>query len=406
MGEDSFFNGLFNIMWDMETDIFSEKDKTLGLLADIVPKCRKQRKRLEAMYDCGGMDLIEHAVADRENYMLNMKRAVRVLMNEMQLSREKALFSVNQIAELWDGDLELVTEYDENENLDDEQAAHSESNPEEEINTDSDVEGVSSDAESLDGEQPEEITAEESTEESTEENTEENTAENTEQNTDSEEQNNNDENNDNEQDGEEDMIFLQDMAEGENQEQPQEEEQQVDEVQDDGGGGGEEEQPQPPRDSLFKKIAEFWCKSDLEEGRPFMIACPVGWILIFLCSALGAFLIYDIPLGDKFYVPTFAFMFSVLTSKRLYRYESSGRFSMLIGAFYLAAMGRVLWLGKGFPPIVCVPVVLAALLVFNSGKMGSFLDESKKHPFFAYIIIMILSAAVTVGAYAIQQVDI
>ena len=65
MGEDSFFNGLFNVMWNMETDIFSEKDKTLGLLADIVPKCRKQRKRLEAMYDCGAMDLIEQAVADR-----------------------------------------------------------------------------------------------------------------------------------------------------------------------------------------------------------------------------------------------------------------------------------------------------------------------------------------------------
>ena len=390
MGEDSFFNGLFNVMWNMETDIFSEKDKTLGLLADIVPKCRKQRKRLEAMYDCGAMDLIEQAVADREHYVLNMKRAVKVLMSEMNLSCEKALFSVNQIAELWDGDLEFITEYDENENLDDEIIHDNENNSDIENNTKPDNTEQTSDGENSENEQPND---------------------NTEETTGSEQQINDDnknENDNNEQDGDENMIFLQDVTEEENAEQPQEE-QQPQEAQEEGGGdggGGEEEQPQPPKDSILRKITEFWCSSDLEEGRPLMIACPIGWILLFLCSAMGAFLIYDIPLGDKFYVPTFAFMFCVLTSKRLYRHESSERFSLLIAAFYLAAMGRVLWLGKGYPPIVCVPMVLAALFVFNNGKIGSFLDESKKHPFSAYLIIIIFSAAVTVGAYAIQQLDI
>lgn len=390
MGEDSFFNALFNVMWNMETDIFSEKDKTLGLLADIVPRCKKQRKRLEAMYDCGAMELIENAVADREHYVLNMKRAVRMLMSELNISREKALFSVNQIAELWDGDLELITEYDENENLNNENTSDSKKN--------TDGSEQSSNEEHADTEQ---------SAQNTNEDNEQNIGEN--KNPDSEEQNTTDEsnNNENKQDGDENMIFLQDVAEEENAET--QEEQQVEEVQDDGGGGGGEEEqspPPPPRDSLFKKIVEFWCKSELEEGRPFMIACPIGWILIILCSALGALLIYDIPLGDKFYVPTFAFMFSVLTTKRLYRHESTGRFSLLIGIFYLAAMGRVLWLGKGYPPIVCVPLALVALLVFNNGKLGTWLDESKKHSFFAYLIIIIFSAAVTVGAYSIQQVDI
>ena len=396
MGEDSFFNGLFNVMWNMETDIFSEKDKTLGLLADIVPKCRKQRKRLEAMYDCGAMDLIEQAIADREHYVLNMKRAVRVLMSEMNLSCEKALFSVNQIAELWDGDLEFITEYDENENLDDEIISDSEENFESEDNSD-----IENNTEPGNTEQ---ASADKNSEN---EQSEENTEENNEEAGGSEEQSNNDnnENDNNEQDGDENMIFLQDVTEEENAEQPQEE-QQPQEAQEEGGGDGGGEEEQPPKESLFKKITEFWCRSDLEEGRPLMIACPIGWILLLLCSAMGAFLIYDIPLGDKFYVPTFAFMFSVLTSKRLYRHESSERFSLLIGAFYLAAMGRVFWLGKGYPPIVCVPMVLAALFVFNNGKIGSFLDESKKHPFFAYLIIIVFSAAVTVGAYAIQQLDV
>lgn len=123
MSEDIFFNALFQIMWDMETDIFSDELKTLALLADIVPKCKKQRKRLEAMYRCGAMSLIEQAAANPDLYELYMKRAVRVLIEELNISPEKALFSINQIAELWDGDLKLIEEYDSEEPLDEETEA-------------------------------------------------------------------------------------------------------------------------------------------------------------------------------------------------------------------------------------------------------------------------------------------
>ena len=398
MGEDSFFNALFQIMWNMEIDIFSERNKTLALLADVVPKCKKQRKRLEAMYDCGAMDLIERAVAERDQYELNLKKAVRTLVLELGISVDKSLFSVNQIIDLWDGDLEHIENYDENEDLDHVQEDESE---DEEIIVKEDFEEEEF-SDSTEEPQPEpqsqpqpEPQTEQQNEQQPEQQNEQDSSEPV-----SEEIN---ESSNEKKDGEEEMIFLQDIAEGENNESK--EEQPAEAPQEEAPAEEQPaEEPQPPRESLLKKIAQFWCKSDCEDGRPYMIACPVGWVLILLCSVLGAFMIYDIPLGDKFAAPTFAMMFSVLTAKRLYRYESAGRFSIVVGIFYLAAMFRVMWSGKGYPPINCVPLVAAALIVFNSGRIGTMLDETKKNSFLAYLIIIVFSAAVTVGAYAIQRV--
>ena len=117
-------------------------------------------------------------------------------------------------------------------------------------------------------------------------------------------------------------------------------------------------------------------------------------------------MIYDIPLGDKFVVPTFAFIFSVLSSKRLYRYESTGRFSLLVFIFYLAAMGRALWIGGVDVSYRCVPVIAAALLVFNNGRLSLLLDESKRRPFAAYLLIIVFSSLITVGVYAIQNISV
>ena len=381
MSEDSFFNALFQIMWDMETDIFSEELKTLSLLADIAPKCKKQRKRLQAMYSCGAMELIEKAVADRPLYELNMKRAVRVLTEELQLSPEKAMFSVNQIAELWDGELEPLTDYDSAEPLDEEAEASlktSLANHAYENKTDNNT-GKNA----ADSKQPQKIT---STTPISEENSDSPAKDAEIKNGEKKE----------EKDGEANMIFLQEMAEegGEVQEEKSEEQ------QDDGGGDDSQ-----PRESILKKIALFWCKSDFEDGRPFMIACPIGWILLIISGLLGIFMVYDIPIGDKFVAPSFALMFTMLTSKRLYRYESSCRYSLIVSGFYLAAMVRVLWIGKGNPPMTCIPLILSALIVFNSGRIGSLLDESKKGSLFAYTIIIVFAAAVTIGAYAIQQVE-
>ena len=381
MSEDIFFNALFQIMWDMETDIFSEELKTLALLADIVPKCKKQRKRLEAMYRCGAMSLIEQAVAMPDLYELYMKRAVRVMIEELNISPEKALFSINQIAELWDGDLKLIEEYSSDEPLDEETEAQLKSAHEEKVVTNSQSNDQNTEPEN----KPSDSTPPENEQKSSAD--------------DSENRSNENNENDKEKDGEENMIFLQDMAEEQSGEVK--EEAPVEE-QNDGGGGGDDRQP---RESVLKKIVLFWCKSDYEDGRPFMIACPIGWILIMICCILGIYMVYDIPTGDKFAVPSFALMFTMLTSKRLYRFESSFRFSLIVSGFYLAAMVRVLWIGKGYPPVTCVPMILAALIVFNSGRVGSFLDESKKGSFFAYTMIIVFAAAITVGAYAIQQVE-
>ncbi len=343
MGEESFFNALFHIMWKMETDIFSEEEKTLALLADLVPKCKKQRKRLEAMYEYSIMDLIESAVADSDNYELNLKRAVRTAVKEMNLSVEKAMFSVNQIIGLWGGDLPELLEYYEDELLDDE--------------ADDDTELGDSDDE-----------------------------------------------NENAEDGEENMMFLQDTVTEEPTEEKTEPEENTAE-ENSGEAPPEPEESGEPKESVVKKLVHFWCESDFEEGRPFMYTCPIGWVLMLLCCAPGFFMIYDIQFGDKFVIPTFAFIFAVLTSKRSYRFESTGRFSILICFFYIAAMVRALWLGVGSVSFGCVPIVLAALIVFNSGRVGSMFDGSKMKPFLSYFLIILFSGVITAGVYAAQNVN-
>ncbi len=345
LGEDSFFDALFHIMWNMETDIFSEPEKTLALLADLVPKCKKQRNRMKMMYECGAMGYIENAVANRDEYEINLKRAVRQLVDEVGISVDKSIFAVNCVIALWDEDLEKIEEYDENEDLD------------EDFNADEDDEFVYDEDE-------EEYDIED------------------------------------EEDGDEDMIFMQDVATDENTEPEVHEDEAASEETAEEAGDSE------PKIALVKKILDFWCEGEFEEERPYMFACPIGWILILLCCVLGGFMIYDIPLGDKFVVPTFAFMFSVLTSKRLYRYESTGRFSILIALFYLIAMFRALWIGGLDITYRCVPIAAAALLVFNSGRVSTWLDESKCKSFVAYLLIIVFSSLITVGVYAIQNVTV
>ena len=70
-------------------------------------------------------------------YELYMKRAVRVMIEELNISPEKALFSINQIAELWDGDLKLIEEYSSDEPLDEETEAQLKSAHKEKVVTNS-----------------------------------------------------------------------------------------------------------------------------------------------------------------------------------------------------------------------------------------------------------------------------
>lgn len=328
MGEETFFDALYNIMWDMEVDIFSDEEKTIALLADLVPKCKKQRRRLKAMYVCGAMESIEQAVAEPEYSEFYLKRAVRHLVNDFGVSIDKAMLAVNGIVALWEGSVPELESYDEDEDL--------------EYDTDDEDEFVEDDEQAG---------------------------------------------------GEEEMIFMQDVSveeENENEEEAQE----------------EENTPSEPKGQIVKKLLVSWCKGDCEDGRPYMFACPIGWMLIILSALLGGFMIYDITMGDKFVVPTFAFMFIVLTTKRLYRFESTGRFSIFVAALYLAAMFRSLWLAEKELTYLCIPVVIVALIVFNNGRIATWLDESKKTPVAAYAIISLFSAIITVGAYAIQHVAI
>ena len=88
--------------------------KTLALAADFAPRCRRQLNRLRAMYDCGAMDEIGQAVLDKEDYAEHMWHAVDLLAEKLKTDEEKAVFSVNQIIALWDGDLpELDAEPEE-----------------------------------------------------------------------------------------------------------------------------------------------------------------------------------------------------------------------------------------------------------------------------------------------------
>lgn len=329
MGEDSFFDALYHIMWDMETDIFSEEKKTLALLADLVPKCKKQRRRIKAMYDCGTMDYIEKAVADHDNTEYYLNIAVRQLVKNFDVSPDKALFAVNNIVELWDGDVSKLKEYDE----EDESEFYSDDDEYEE------------------------------------------------------------------QEGDDDnMFFVQDVAVEENKNEETQEEQDTQEEQSPDGGDAE------PKINIIKNLLISWCCGDCEEGRPYMIACPVGWVLLILCSLLGVFLVYDIFLGDKFVIPTFAFIFTLLTAKRLYRFESAGRFSLLVAAFYIIAMLRVIWEGIEGYRYGSILLVCASLIIFNNGRISTWLDESKKSSVIAYLIITVFSALITAGAYALQNV--
>ena len=334
MGEEAFFDALYNIMWDMEVDIFSEEEKTVALLADLVPKCKKQRRRLKAMYVCGAMGFIEQAIANSEYKDLYLKKAVRQLISNYSVSIEKALFAVNSVVSLWEGSVSKLRDYDEYEDLD-----------------------ILSEEESFD------------------------------------EADDYDEDMEDEEDfgGDEEMMMLQDVA--------VEEEAQEEEIQEE-----EENYSDEPKESVFKNLLISWCEGDCEEGRPYIFACPIGWVLIILCSLLGAFMIYDITTGDKFVVPTFAFMFTVLTTKRLYRFESTGRFSIYVAALYVIAMLRSIWLAEAQLSYLCIPVVLVALIVFNNGRIATWLDQSKKSSVTAYSLITLFSAIITVGAYAIQQV--
>ena len=389
LGEDSFFDALFRVMWDLETDIFAEPDRTLALLADIVPKCKKQRNRLRAMYDCGAMDYIEKAIADRKKYEHYLCQAVNAIVNGMNISSEKAVFSVNVIINLWNGELPEIDEYTEDEEVEEDV---------EEIVFDEDEDISTENEEDVDDDLIVNVLFPDS-----------DTMHN--------------DNKKNDKGGGEEMLFLQDVAtdtqQGDEQNNNTPEQQSTD--GDNGGsadtgksggdssdssdnGGGES--TQQPRESVLSKLVNSWCRCSFEEGRPLMLACPVGWVILLLCSALGCFMVYDIPLGDKLVVPTFAFMFSVLTAKRHYRFESVGRFSILIAVFYLVAMFRSLWLGGAEFGYVCIIVDIAAMAIFNSGRIGDFLDGSKKRPGFAYTMIIMLSFIVTAGAYAVQNVTV
>ena len=52
------------------------------------------------------------------------------------------------------------------------------------------------------------------------------------------------------------------------------------------------------------------------------------------------------------------------------------------------------------------PVIAAALLVFNNGRLSLLLDESKRRPFAAYLLIIVFSSLITVGVYAIQNISV
>ncbi len=327
MGEDSFFDALAHIMWDMEVDIFSEKDRTLALVMDFAPRCKKQYSRLKVMYECGAMDLIERAVGDKDNYAELMWEAADKIMSALHTDEEHAAFAVNRIIALWDGDLpELEPEEDED-----------------------DIEAFES-FEVDDKKQEYD-----------------------------------------EQEGD-DVIFLQDVAE-EQQDNPEQ-------------APAEEQNEQPSSgESILKKIVHFWCSNECEQGRPLMITCPIGWVEILLCCALGVFMIYDVTVGDKLSVPVFMFMFIVLVGKRHYRFDSVGRLSIALAVFYLAAAVRAVWVGSA-ATLRCVPIIAAALIVFNNGRFSVFLDGQKRRPAAAYTLIILMSAAVAAGTYAIQNVEL
>ena len=346
MSENSFYEALFRIMWDMEVDVFTQPKRTLALVSDIVPKCRKQKNRLKAMYDCGAMEKIEQAVADRKSSELYLTEAVTLIIDSIEVSEDKALFAVNQIASLWD-DINPLKRYAPERFKRQNQTDHSEPDSEDdEDETDDDI---------------------------------------------------------NSEDGD-DMIFLQDMTDEENK--PEENTENTENTENSEPGTSEESQPEKPKSQILSTLVNKWCRTDFEDGRPLMAACPVGWFMIIMCSLPGLFMIHDINVSEKFVIPTFLFMFTVLTGKRLYRFESVGRLSIYFAVLYLTAMFKAIWIGLGGIRFVSIPVALAFIIIFNSGRIGTWLDESKKRPSAAYLIIVLLSGAAAFAAYAVQHYSV
>ena len=320
LGEDTFFDTLANIMWEREVDIFEDKTQTLGLAADLAPGCKKQLRRLRAMYTCGAMKKIGQAVAihmkdeEDDQYAVLMWEAADLIRSTLSVSEENAVFAVNQIIGLWDGELPEL-EYDEDEDDD-----HGE--------------------------------------------------------------------------GDEDMLFLQDVTE-EEEKQEQEETQQSEQPEGEESAGGSE--------SVLRRLVKFWCESDCEDGRPHLVTCPIGWFMMILCAAAGVFMVWDVSVGDKLTPPVFLFMFTLMLAKRSYKYESAGRLSIGIGLFYIVASFRALWLGSGVT-LRCLPLIAAALVVFNNGRISVLLDSEKRRPAVAYPLMLVFSSAVTAGVYALQNI--
>ncbi len=89
-------------MWDMEVDIFTEHDKTLALLADMAPKCARERRRIKTMYECCAMDHIEKAVASPADADTYLRTAAKILMTEADMRKSRAIDAVNTVAALWE----------------------------------------------------------------------------------------------------------------------------------------------------------------------------------------------------------------------------------------------------------------------------------------------------------------
>ncbi len=125
MRDDEFFTALYHIKWDMEVNIFKEHDKTLALLADMAPKCSRERRRVKTMYECCAMDHIEKAVASPQDADTYLRTAAKILVNEADMRKSRAIDAVNTVASLWDniplledtgGDEEMTSENEAAEN--------------------------------------------------------------------------------------------------------------------------------------------------------------------------------------------------------------------------------------------------------------------------------------------------
>lgn len=325
MASDTFYNALFKIMWEMEIDIFSEVEKTCALVADLAPKCRKERSNLVVMYRCDAMDYIEMAVSKPEKSQIYLKKAVKTLVENADMDVSSAVKSVNSVAALWD----TFSEIEEKEGMLEDIGGRYAINKKQESEFETDDMG-----------------------------------------------------------GDDEMLFVESTDEEDTEDDFEEEE--MDE--------GTENKL-----SFVKNFALFWCKGDEEDGRPHMYASVVGWIMMLSSLLLGILMIADIAAGDKFVVPVFVFTFVLLTSKRIYMYDSSARYSLLVMAFYIIAMLKSIFLENSSISYLCVPFMAVVLIVLNNGRISSFFDSNKKKSVPAYLLICIFSSIITFGAYAIQN---